>query len=442
MGDAPNRFGFLRRPLLWLLLYSAMSVFGLYALWRIPVEVLPAFNYPQIDIKAAYPGATAGELETVVARPLEAQLLGLQNLNSVRSVMRNGMLIVTARFSLHTDSSMDLQAVNGAISRAQSSLPPGVRPVAEIMGNAINEVLDEAVDVPAGMSTARVLMAIRSNVEPALRALPGVQRVDAFGSGNAAIWIQPQPDALRHYGVSMTDIASAIQENVVLAPSGYLSIGHQDMELETRDLPSTIAAIGSLRVRAPHGMIPLRDLARIVRAAVPERSAELLNGRPSIGLIVFKQPGSSTLPVVREVTKTLAALGNQLPAGVTWVPVYDQGHLVYLIGHDLGLNLLIGGLLAVGVLFWILGLHRSVWLLALSIPLVLVISISVLHLAGQTLNLLTFGALSVGIGLLADDGIIVLESIYHRWEQGTTGFQGVWQGLKDLAAPDASGTFT
>jgi len=432
----------LHRPLLWLLLYSSLCAYGLFALWRIPVEVLPAFDYPQISIIVHYPGATAEELETLVTRPLEGQLLSLQDLDNLRSVMRSGSLSITARFRQHTAATSDLQAVYGALARAQSELPAGVRPYAEVMGNAINEVADYATRIPVGVSSATVLSAVRSNIEPALRALPGVQRIEVFGSGTASLWVQPDLIALQHYGVSAADIASAVRAQVVLGPSGYLSLGHQDVLLETRNLPETIRALDAVRVPAGNGRVPLHDLAHVVRSPQPTHSAELLNGQPSVALIVFKQPGASTVPVVREVQKSLQALALQLPAGVTWVPIYSQAHLVSLIGHDLGWNLLVGGLLAIGMLFWILGLHRSVWVLAVSIPLALLLGIGALYLFHQTLNLLTFGALSVGIGLLADDGIIVLESIYHRWESGTPGFDGVWLGLRDIAAPDASGTFT
>ncbi|OYW06100.1 MAG: acriflavine resistance protein B, partial [Acidobacteria bacterium 37-65-4] len=159
-------------------------------------------------------------------------------------------------------------------------------------------------------------------------------------------------------------------------------------------------------------------------------------------MIVFKHAGASTVPVTRAVASALASLESQLPAGVHWVRIYSQGHLVGLIGHDLGRNLLIGGVLAVLVLFWLLGLHRGVWILALSIPMALLMGIAGLHATGQSLNLLTLGALSVAVGLLADDGIIVLESIYYQWETGHEGREGVWLGLRDIAAPDITGTLT
>ena len=176
--------------------------------------------------------------------------------------------------------------------------------------------------------------------------------------------------------------------------------------------------------------------------AVPVHYAVSLDGQPTIALVVFKQSGASTIPVTNAVQSTLTKLQSQLPDGTTWTRIYSQGHLVGLIGVDLGRNLLVGGILAVVVLFLILGRHRGVWILALSIPMALLMGIAGLYTAGQTLNLLTLGALAVAVGMLADDGIIVLESIYHRWEQGDDELKGVWEGLKDIAGPDITGTLT
>ena len=131
-----------------------------------------------------------------------------------------------------------------------------------------------------------------------------------------------------------------------------------------------------------------------------------------------------------------------LPAGVHWVHTYDQGHVVHLVGADLGRNLLIGAVLAVAVLVWVLGAGRGIWVLALSIPLSLALAVAGLYTAGQDLNLMTLGALTVAVGLLADDAIIVLESIYHCWENGDAHWPGIWRGVRSIVAPDVSGTLS
>lgn len=432
----------LRRPLLWAMVFVALLVFGLYALKQIPVEVLPRFDFPQISVTTHEPGATVAELETGIAVPLEGQILSLSGQVSVRSVIGNGLVQTDVRFRSHTDPEQDLLAVNSAIDRARSELPAGVQPFAQIMGNAINEVADYTAEIPSGVAPVAVERAVRANIVPALRAVPGVQLVELFGVGDEALWIQPNLAALHRLGVPVTAVVQAIKNQVVLAPGGYVVQGHQDVLVEVRHLPMHIAQLEQTPVATANGPIPLYDLARVVRAALPTHNAVLLDGKPAVALVILKQPGASTVPVTIALQRVLDATANQLPAGVHWVHVYDQGHLVHAIGRDLGRDLILGGALAILVLFWVLGAGRGIWVLACSIPLSLLLGIGALYAAGQSLNLMTLGALSVAVGLLADDAIIVLESIYYRWEQGDARWTGVWRGLKEIALPDLTGTLT
>jgi len=430
------------RPSLWGMAYAALLAWSLYALWSIPVEVLPRFNYPQVSIIAHDPGVSANEMETLVVQPLEGELLGLSDLVSLRSTMGLGTAELTARFRNGTDPQLDLQAVYGAVDRARGLLPPGVSPYAEIMGNAINEVADYSLVIPPDVSPAAVQRAIATRILPALRALPGVQRIEVFGSGDESLWVQPDLFALHQHELGLDALVKALTSQVVVAPAGRLSLGHQDVPIEIRSLPLAIEEVEQVPIPTAEGTVPLRALARVIRGPPPIHYALDLDGAPSVALIVFKQPAASTVPVTRAVGETLAALQGELPAGVRWQRVYDQGYLVSLLRSDLGRNLLVGGVLAVAVLFWILGAQPGVWVLALSIPLALLLAIAGLYALGRTLNLLTLGALTVAVGLLADDGIIVLEAIIHRWEEGRLGVAGVLQGLRDIVAPDVSGTLT
>lgn len=388
------------------------------------------------------PGATASALETQIAYPLEGEILALPNLVSVRSTMGYGSVETDGRFTEDTNALADLQAVNSAIDRARARIPPSVHPYAEIMGNAIDEVADYSAEIPANVAPAEAQRDMLASVVPELRALPGVQRVEVYGAGAEALWVQPDLSAMVRYRVPVTAITQALRQQVLLSPGGYLRQGHQDVFLVVRSLPVTIQSLERIPVSTAGGPIPLGNLSRIIRAHVPKLNAVLLDNSPSVALIVFKQPGASTVPVTQEVQSTLAQTLHLLPRGVRWTRIYSQGHLVHVVGSDLGRNLLIGGLLAIGVMFWVLGTGRGVWVLALSIPLSLLLAVAGLYATGHSLNLMTLGALTIVVGLLADDGIIVLESIYHRWEEGDQHRAGVANGLKDIASPDITGTFT
>ncbi len=440
--STPRLPAFLTRPLFWVLLLGIVLSGAIYACLKVPVEVLPQFDFPQISVIVHLPGTTAGELENLVVYPLEGQILTLPELQSVRSTMGNGVAEITVRFRQGTSATLDLDAVNGAIDRARGQLPPAAAPLAQIMGNAINEVADYTAEIPAGIAPAAVQRAVEANVAPALRALHGVQYVNVYGAGEEALWIQPDLGALERYGISASTIATAVRHDVLLKPSGYIRAGHNDIMLEARNLPLHVRQLRAIAVPGPHGPLPLGALARVVRTGMPTRNAIALDGRPSVALTIIKQPGAATADVTHAVQKTIERTRNQLPQGVRWVRIYDQGHIVHLVGADLGRNLLIGMLLAAAVLFWVLGAGRGIWVLALSIPLALALATAALYATGQDLNLMTLGALTVAVGLLADDAIIVLESIYHHWEAGEGHWQGVLRGVKQIIVPDITGTLS
>ncbi|MBU6449694.1 MAG: efflux RND transporter permease subunit, partial [Rhodospirillales bacterium] len=437
MPDAFLRL--LGRPALWLMIYAALLGYGVFALFNIPEEVLPAFNYPEVSVTVHLPGTTATDMEAMVATPMEGVLLGLPGVSNVRSTISDGLVETDMRFAATTSAQADLQAVNGAIERAQTSLPPGAQPFTQIMGNAINEVADYAVRFAPGTSQAAVARAVAMQLVPALRAVPGVQLVTTAGLGDEALWVQPNLAAMQQAGVSVQALQQALAGEAMLVPGGSLSLGHTDSLITFGNAPNA-AALAQVPVMGPHGPIPLGALARIVHGTEPVHQRELLDGEPAIALVVFKQQGASTLPVTRALAVAIKSVA--LPPGVSMVRIYNQGHLVAATSNDLRRNLFIGGVLAIAGLLAVLGAGSGAWLLALSLPASLLLGIAGLYATGQSLNLLTFGAIIVALGLVADDSIIVLESIFHRWEAGDETWPGIWRGLREIMAPDIIGTLT
>jgi multidrug efflux pump subunit AcrB len=267
------------------------------------------------------PGTTATTMETLVATPLEGQLLGLPDVTDVRSTISDGLVETDLRFRTGTDPNVDLQAVNGAIDRARASLPPAARPLTAIMGNAINEVADYAVEIPADVPQAVVSRTIAATIVPALRAISGVQRVDSAGIGDETLWVQPDLDALQRTHVPVSAIVTALAGAVSLAPGGFLTLGHQDILIELHNLPSQIVNLNATPIAGPNGPIALGDLARIIRTTLPTRQRELLDGQPSISLTIFKQQGASTLPVTQAIAASLAAMADHLPKGVRFIRI-------------------------------------------------------------------------------------------------------------------------
>ncbi len=432
----------IRHPFIWILFYTVMIILGIFSLHEIPTEVLPKFDFPQISIVVRQPGATAQEIENMSIRPLESQFLSLPGVETVRSNIGSGSAEIDVRFNEHTKDISDLQLIRSAISRINSDLPAGIKIEAQIMGNSINEVADYGILANNKTSLFKAQIAIKTKIIPLLRSIPGVQKVDLFGEGPDSFWIQPNLKAMNQYGISLKDITNTIKQFIVIGSDGYITLGHQDIMIQTSSIPNKTSDLEKILIKGKYGKIPLYKIANIKHLPIPTHNAVLLDKKPALMLTVFKQPGASTLTVTKAVAKVLKRTSYELPKGTKWVKIYSQGHLVKLIGSDLSRDLLIGGLLAISVLFIILGAGKHVLILAVTIPLALLLAVAGLYLEGHTLNLLTFGALTIAIGLLVDDSIIVFESIYHSWEEGFTGIEGVIKGLKAIAAPDISGTLT
>lgn len=429
-----------RRPLLWWLVGLALLLTAILAARDTPLEVLPQFSYPQISVTVHAAGATATMLERQVVTPIEGQILALPGVQSVHSVMGNGTVEIDVRFVRGASAERDLQAVWGAIDRVRATLPSGVNPVVQVMGNAINEVLDLSVALPPEVPPAAVERVLAAEIAPAIRALPGVQTVSVYGNGQEALRIEPNLAAMRHAGVSLATMMSAVRASVVQGSAGYLQLGHNDVLIEVRHWPKHTMDWANIPLPTAQGTVPLSAVARVERAALPVHHAILLDGAPSVALTVFKQPGASTQAVTQQVQALLARMQPMLPTGAHWITVYNQGRLVGRMGADLGRDLALGALLAMAVLFWLLGAGRGVAVLALTIPASILLAVAGLHALGQDLNLMTLGALSVAVGLLADDAILVLESIYRQWESGLARAEGIWAGLRVIALPALTGT--
>ncbi len=287
------------------MLYAALIAYGIYALLNIHAEVLPQFNMPQVSVVAQLPGATTLDLEGLIARPVEAELSSLASLSDVRTVIGQGSVKIEARFSEGTSAASALQDVNGVIGRINSSLPKGTNLTTEISGNAINEVADYAVQIPDGVDASQIQRIVESNFAPRIRAVAGVQRVSVAGPGADAIWVRPDLAKLQRFNVSASALAASLDATTAMVPSGYVDLGHQDVFMEGRSLPTKPSDYARVPIAASGVTVPLGSIADVVRSALPSHHSVKLDNHPTIALVVFKQPGASTLPVVDAVDKTL-----------------------------------------------------------------------------------------------------------------------------------------
>ncbi len=427
----------LRRPFAIILGMLLMGVGGLASLGRLPVDLFPRLDYPLINIVSHYPAGSAEDMEQLITRPIENAMLGLTHLRRVRSTSAAGFSQVTVEFTWGTDVLQARQLVSSRL--AAVNLP------------AASQVRLENIGTSLAMLSTYTLsggdpVALRSWAEyqlaPRLAALPGVARVAVMGGGKAAWRIDVDPLLLKRHHLSMQDIATAVRAANVLDTGGYIEQHGRDLLIRSEGRLLTLADLKRVTVRHARDGRPVRlgDVSQVYAGAKPQRYVISSNRRPAVAFTIQKQLGASSLTVSQAVDAMLASL--PLPNGVRLQKFYDQAEIIRLAYRNMRNNLLIGVLLAIMAVVFILGRNRSSLVIAISFPLTVLATFLVMNGLGLGLNLMTLGALTVAIGMLADDAIVVLENIDRHRSRGQTPWQAAINGSREILGADLAGTLT
>ncbi|MFQ5735770.1 MAG: efflux RND transporter permease subunit [Thermodesulfobacteriota bacterium] len=412
---------------------------GLASLRELPVDLFPSLDYPLINVITHYPAGTAEDMEQLVTRPVENAMLGLTDLRRVRSMSAPGFSQVTVEFIWGVDVLQARQLVYAGLAQVSGSLPQGARPELENIGTSLAMLSTYTL---RGGEPVKLYNWARYELAPRLTALPGVARVNVMGGGKAAYRIDLSPLNLLRHRLSASDVAAAIRAQNVLDTGGYVEEHGRDLLIRTEGRIQTLETLrGIVVARGKEGRpVRLSDVADVYAGTEPQRYTVTTDRQPSVAFTIQKQPRASTLDVSRAVDKALASIS--LPGGVQLDKFYDQAGIIGLAYRNMRNNLLIGALLAVLSLFWVLGRNRSTFIIAVSFPMVVLGTFMLMGAAGVGINLMTLGALTVAIGLIDDDAVVVLENIDRHRLMGKTPYDATLDGTREIIAPDVAGTLT
>ena len=427
----------LRYPVAVILGVVLLGVGGLASLRSLPVDLFPRLDYPLINIVTHYPAGTAEDVEQLVTRPIENAMLGLTNLRRVRSVSAPGFSQVTVEFTWGLGVLQARQLVSSRL--AAVSLPAGTRPELENIGTSL--AMLSTYTLRGGDPVALRAWA-RYRLAPRLAALPGVARVQVMGGAAAAWRIDVDPLALERHHLTLAGVARAVRAANVLDTGGYLAAHGRDLLIRTDGRLLRIADLQAVTVaHGPDGRpVRLGDVAHVYPGARPQRYVITSDRLPAVAFTIQKQPGASTLAVSRAVDEQLQRI--TLPAGVRLQKFYDQAEIIGLAYRNMRNNLLMGALLAIVAIFLVLGRNRASLVVAATFPLVVLATFAAMGVFDLGLNLMTLGALTVAIGLIDDDAIVVLENIDRHRDLGKPPLQAALDGTREVLAPDVAGTLT
>ena len=425
---------FIRRPVMTVLLNAAIVVAGVIGYRSIPIAALPSYDTPVINVSASLPGANPETMATSVALPLERQFQTIPGLSVISSTSTLGNTSLTLEFEEGRDIDAAAVDVQAALLRAQRALPDDltVPPSYRKVNPADAPVLLIAMTSPS-VAPSDLQDFAEHLISPTLSTISGVAQVDIFGAKRYAVRVRVRPDALAARNIGLDELSDALRAANVNTPVGTLDGSRQMLTLQANRQLRNAAEFSELIVSNRGGNpVRLRDVATVEDSVETSKTYANLNGEPSITLAVRRQPGANTVQVVDAVRAALPALQAQLPQSVALTPVNDRSVSVREALHDVTLTL--AGTIALVVLVMFLFLRRFVATVipTLALPVSLIGAVALLWGLSYSLDNISLLGLTLAVGLVVDDAIVMLENIMRHVENGEAPFQAALRGSREV----------
>ncbi|MFZ6872444.1 efflux RND transporter permease subunit [Undibacterium sp. Di27W] len=425
---------FIRRPVMTVLLNLSIIVAGVLAYRYIPIAALPSYNTPVISVGANLPGASPETMATSVALPLEKQFATIPGLSIISSSNTLGSTSLTLEFDQNRNIDAAAVDVQAALLRAQRSLPVDMTspPSYRKVNPADAPVLFIALTSPS-LSLSELTSYAEHLISPSLSTLEGVAQVNIFGIKRYAVRIRVQPDALQARNLTLDELSASIRTSNANTPVGTLEGDKQTLTLLANKQMQSAAEFADLVVSNKGGqVVRLRDVAQVEDSYEQVKTAANFNGESSITLAIQRQTDANTVKVVDSIKAALPGFKSQLPASVKMNLVNDRSISIRDALHDVNLTLLLTIFLVVIVIFLFLRRMVATIIPTLSLPVSLIGAIGLLWGFGYTLDNVSLLGLTLAVGLVVDDAIVMLENIMRHVEHGEPPFKAALQGSREV----------
>jgi HAE1 family hydrophobic/amphiphilic exporter-1 len=418
-----------RRPVAVWMLFLAVVLLGVVSFVRLPINLLPDVSYPRLIIHASYPEVAPVEVERQVTERIEAAASGVAGVERVTSVSREGVSLVTLQFAWRTDMDFAMLAVREALDDAREALPESVgRPTILRVDPESDPVM--TLSVAGGGDLWRTKELAETVFRRRLEQLDGVARAAVTGGLDREIQVEVDPRLLESYGLTIADIARALDAANVSAPGGTILEGRYRYPLRTLGEFQTIEEVrrvvvtrpaapgnGSATTQPASRLVRLDDVADVVDGFAEREAIARYGGVESVGILVFKEAGANTVAVAEQVEDVLTQLREEYPAFQVDVASSQAEFIAQSIANVVQ-DLVLGGLLASLALFLFLRDPRYPAAIALAIPISVVGTFALMDVLDVTLNIMSIGGLALGVGMLLDNSIVVLENISRHHDEG------------------------
>lgn len=416
-------------------------VFGIYCYNVLPRESDPDITIPNVFVTTSYRGVSPGDMETSVTIEIEKKLKGLDGVKKIQSVSSEGLSSINIEFVTGTDIDKALQDVKDKVDEAKSELPTDLEDDPMVFEVNFSE-LPIVVFSMSGTCGLATLKEIADDLKDDIEAIPGVLEAEVTGGLEREIRVEVFPEKLAYYGISIPIFQKILYSENQNTSGGTIRLGQGRFQLRVPGEFRTPAEIYGLVMGTHNGQpIYLKDLARVVDGFKEETSRSRLDGRSAVNIAVKKRSGENIIKISNKIDQLIAKQQPTWPSNTEIVKVMDKAKDIRLIVADLENNILSGLILVVVVLFFALGL-RNAFLVSLAIPFSMLLSFIVLHILGITLNMVVLYSLTLALGMLVDNAIVIIENIYRYMEQGVPRIEAAKKATSEVAFPVIGSTLT
>jgi HAE1 family hydrophobic/amphiphilic exporter-1 len=425
---------FIQRPITTTLIMAGIVLFGFIGYRALPVSDLPNVDYPTIQVTAELPGGSPETMASSVATPLERQFSTIAGLATVSSTSTLGNTQITLQFDLSRNIDAAAQDVQTSISASVRQLPPGMpsQPTLKKVNPADQPIVYLMVSSPT-LPLSQVNEYADTSLAQRLSTISGVAQVLVTGEQKYAVRAQLDPSALAIRGIGIDDVATALQRGNTNLPVGTLYGIHQNLTVQANGQLMNAEAYRQLIVAYRNGApVLLKDLGDVVDSVENNRLASRYNGQQVVTLTVQRQPGTNTVAVVDAIRNLLPAFRQQLPASIKLDVLYDRSESIRESVNDVQFSLLLAMALVVLVIFLFLRNIRATIIPTLALPTSIVFTFAVMYLLGFSLDNLSLMALTLSVGFVVDDAVVMLENIVRRMEEGESATEAALKGSREI----------
>ncbi|MBM7685416.1 efflux RND transporter permease subunit [Defluviitalea raffinosedens] len=413
----------IQRPVTTVMVVFIVILLGIVSIGRLPVDLLPSFELPYALVMTSYNGAGPQEIESLITKPLEATVGTVSNLKNITSTSSNGSSMIFVEFNDGTDMDVAMLNMREKIDMIKDFLPEDAEdPMVMALDPNMMPIME--IGISGNEDLVKLKQIVEDEITGKIERIEGVASVSLSGGKEKEIRITLLPDKLKGYNISPSTVAQSIAAENLNLPAGTVKQGNSTLTLRAVGEFDSIEEIRNLPIMTSGGVIYLRDIAEVEEVFKEMSSYAYINGQPSISLSIQKQSTANTVQVSKAINKTLEQVRTELK-DIEITTIYDSAEFINSSIGNVASTAISGGILAVLILFVFLRNIRSTFIVGTAIPVSIVATFALMYFSGLTLNMVSLGGLALGIGMLVDNAIVVLENIYRHRENG--------EGRKDAA---------